>query len=76
MAVFVLDKRGKPLSPCSERRARVLLDRGRARARRVVRSIGAKQCTLIQRSDGYGYQNMSGASSPASKAGVWAPGIP
>ncbi len=30
MAVFVLDKRKKPLMPCTEKRARLLLDRGRA----------------------------------------------
>lgn len=36
MAVFVLDKRGKPLMPCSEKRARLLLQRGRARVHRVV----------------------------------------
>lgn len=36
MAVFVLDRRGKPLMPCSERRARLLLTRGRARVHRVV----------------------------------------
>lgn len=30
MCVFVLDKRKRPLMPCSERRARVLLERGRA----------------------------------------------
>jgi 5-methylcytosine-specific restriction endonuclease McrA len=30
MSVFVLDKRKKPLMPCSERRARLLLERGRA----------------------------------------------
>lgn len=30
MAVFVLSKRKKPLMPCSEKRARLLLDRGRA----------------------------------------------
>ena len=30
MAVFVLDKRKKPLMPCSEKRARQLLQRGRA----------------------------------------------
>lgn len=30
MAVFVLDKRKKPLMPCSEKRARQLLERGRA----------------------------------------------
>jgi len=36
MAVFVLDKRKKPLMPCSEKRARVLLTRGRARIHRMV----------------------------------------
>jgi len=30
MAVFVLDKRKKPLMPCSEKRARLLLSKGRA----------------------------------------------
>ena len=30
MAVFVLDKRKKPLMPCAEKRARQLLDRGQA----------------------------------------------
>lgn len=30
MAVFVLDKNKKPLMPCSEKRARLLLERGRA----------------------------------------------
>lgn len=36
MAVFVLDKRKKPLMPCSEKRARLLLARGRARVHRLV----------------------------------------
>lgn len=36
MAVFVLDKTGKALMPCSEKRARLLLDRGRARVHRVM----------------------------------------
>ncbi|OFC59269.1 HNH endonuclease, partial [Acidithiobacillus caldus] len=36
MAVLVLDKRGKPLMPCSEKRARLLLERGRARVHRMV----------------------------------------
>ena len=30
MSVFVLDKRKNPLMPCSEKRARLLLARGRA----------------------------------------------
>jgi len=36
MAVLVLDKRKKPLMPCSEKRARLLLERGRARVHRIV----------------------------------------
>ena len=36
MAVLVLDRRKRPLMPCSERRARVLLARGRARIHRMV----------------------------------------
>ena len=36
MAVFVLDKRKKPLMPCSQKRARMLLERGRARVHRMV----------------------------------------
>lgn len=36
MAVFVLDRSGRPLMPCTEKRARLLLDRGRARIHRQV----------------------------------------
>ncbi|MDD5001063.1 MAG: RNA-guided endonuclease IscB [Thiomonas arsenitoxydans] len=36
MAVFVLDRRKKPLMPCSEKRARLLLQRGRARVHRLT----------------------------------------
>jgi len=36
MAVFVLDKRKRPLMPCSEKRARLLLERGRARIHRLI----------------------------------------
>ena len=36
MAVYVLDKRGKPLMPCCEKRARKLLEAGRARVHRVM----------------------------------------
>ncbi|AOY97572.1 HNH endonuclease (plasmid) [Cupriavidus sp. USMAA2-4] len=36
MVVLVLDKQGRPLMPCSEKRARLLLARGRARVHRVV----------------------------------------
>ncbi|WP_053961156.1 RRXRR domain-containing protein [Sulfobacillus thermosulfidooxidans] len=33
--VFVLDKHQKPLMPCSEKRARLLLERGRARIHKM-----------------------------------------
>lgn len=36
MAVFVLDRYKKPLMPCSEKRARLLLTRGRARVHRLT----------------------------------------
>lgn len=36
MSVFVLDRFGKALMPCSEKRARLLLERGRARVHRLV----------------------------------------
>ncbi len=36
MAVFVLDRKGRPLMPCSEKRARLMLERGRARVHRMV----------------------------------------
>jgi uncharacterized caspase-like protein len=36
MSVFVLDRSGKPLMPCSEKRARLLLARARARVHRVM----------------------------------------
>ena len=36
MAVFVLDRRQKPLMPCNEKRARKLLEKGRARVHRLM----------------------------------------
>jgi 5-methylcytosine-specific restriction endonuclease McrA len=36
VAVFVLDRTGKPLMPCSEKRAKLLLARGRARVHRLL----------------------------------------
>ena len=36
MAVFVLDKNGQALMPCTEKRARLLLERGRVRVHRVM----------------------------------------
>jgi len=36
LSVFVLDRHKKPLMPCSEKRARLLLERGRARVHRMM----------------------------------------
>jgi 5-methylcytosine-specific restriction endonuclease McrA len=36
VAVFVLDRFGRPVMPCTEKRARLLLERGRARVHRVL----------------------------------------
>lgn len=36
MAVFVIDQRKHPLMPCSEKRARLLLERGRARVHKLI----------------------------------------
>ena len=36
MSVCVLDRSGKPLMPCTEKRARLLLERGRARVHRLM----------------------------------------
>lgn len=36
MAVYVLDKNGNPLMPCREKRARLMLERGRARVHRLM----------------------------------------
>lgn len=47
MAVMVIDKHKQPLMPCSEKRARLLLARGRARVHRlvpfVIRLVGVLQ---------------------------------
>ena len=36
MSVYVLDRSGRPLMPCTEKRARLLLERGRARVHRLM----------------------------------------
>ncbi len=47
MVVFVLDKHQNPLMPCSEKRARLLLERGRARVHKMypftIRLVDRKQ---------------------------------
>lgn len=52
MAVLVLDKSGKPLMPCSEKRARLLLSRGRARVHRhipfVIRLVDRLQADCLR----------------------------
>ena len=52
MSVFVLDRQGVPLMPCTQKRARLLLARGRARVHRLVPfvirlvDVDAKSCKL------------------------------
>jgi 5-methylcytosine-specific restriction endonuclease McrA len=52
VSVFVLDRQGKAVMPCSEKRARLLLARGRARVHRLVPfvirlvDVKAEDCTL------------------------------
>jgi 5-methylcytosine-specific restriction endonuclease McrA len=51
MAVFVLDRHKKPLMPCSEKRARKLLARGRARVHRLmpfsIRLVDREVCDSV-----------------------------
>lgn len=51
VSVFVLDRSGQPLMPCSEKRARKLLESGRARVHRllpfVIRLTDRKQSELV-----------------------------
>ena len=51
--ILVLDRHQNPLMPCSDKRARQLLDRGRAssaKGRRAAQGISRKYCCVIQRS--------------------------
>jgi hypothetical protein len=51
LAVFVLDKTGKALMPCTEKRAKLLLARGRARVHRVspfVIRLRARACKALR----------------------------
>jgi 5-methylcytosine-specific restriction endonuclease McrA len=64
MAVFVLDRNGKALMPCSEQRARLLLERGRARVHRVLPFV----IRLIDRSaDSCEFQALRLKLDPGSK---------
>ncbi len=53
MAVFVLDKHQKPLMPCSEKRARLLLEKGRAVIHRMVPLTIRLKDRLAFRAGGY-----------------------
>lgn len=65
MAVFVLDKTGKALMPCTEKRARLLLQRGRARVHRIMPFI----IRLIDRkTKDSAFQSLRIKLDPGSKA--------
>lgn len=65
MAVFVWDRNGKALMPCSEKRARLLLERGRARVHRVLPFV----IRLIDRSaDSCTFQALRLKLDPGSKS--------
>ncbi|HST79650.1 MAG TPA: RNA-guided endonuclease IscB, partial [Verrucomicrobiae bacterium] len=64
MAVFVWDRNGKALMPCNEKRARLLLERGRARVHRVLPFV----IRLIDRSaDSCTFQALRLKLDPGSK---------
>ncbi|MET0963601.1 MAG: RNA-guided endonuclease IscB [Noviherbaspirillum sp.] len=64
MAVFVLDRCGRPVMPCTEKRARLLLERGRARVHRVLPFV----IRLTDRTAGaYAYQPLRLKIDPGSK---------
>ncbi len=52
MSVFVLDRQGVAVMPCTQKRAKLLLARGRARVHRLVPfvirlvDVNAKDCQL------------------------------
>ena len=56
--VFVLDRNGRPLMPCSEKRSQLMLDRGRARMHKVypftIRVVDRKVADSVLQ-HGYGY---------------------
>ena len=64
MAVLVLDQHGRPLMPCSEKRARLLLERGRARIHRIVPFV----IRLVDRkADSCSFQALRVKLDPGSK---------
>ena len=76
MSVFVLDRRKKPLMPCSEKRARKLLASGNFNIQTsdgVVQGISHRYCTVIQRADGYGYSWLKTKASTATRSLIYLP---
>ena len=64
MAVFVLDSKGRALMPCTEKRAGLLLSRGRARVHRLVTFV----IRLIERqADSCNFQPLEIKIDPGSK---------
>lgn len=64
MSVFVLDQAGTPLMPCSEKRARLLLSRGRAVVHRVMPMVIRLK---DRRANGCQLQAMEISIDPGSK---------
>jgi hypothetical protein len=64
VAVFVLDKKGLALMPCTEKRARLLLVRGRARVHRVLPFV----IRLVDReAESCNFQEVQSKLDPGSK---------
>ncbi len=64
MSIFVLDQHGKALMPCTEKRARRLLDRGRARVHRLLPMV----IRLVDRlTDNCAFQALRLKLDPGSK---------
>ena len=64
MSVFVLDKRKRPLMPCSEKRARLLLERGRAVVHRRVPFVIRLKDRVLECSE---LQQLRACIDPGSK---------
>ena len=62
--VFVLDKHGKALMPCTEKRARLLLARGRARVHRILPMVIRLTDRLVENSH---FQTLNLKLDPGSK---------
>lgn len=64
MSVFVLDRRGKALMPCSEKRARKLLDSGRACVVKLIPFVIRLKDRVVEDSN---FQNITLKLDPGSK---------